>query len=199
MINSNLIKNSFNKSLSYFSLKLIIMKNAIFLFFALIMFNSCSEPTVEEKISSALENQEKTSVSEVKVGDTVLVKTLNSRMVVLDSTLIALEQSLKKMKASKEASINRLDEAKRNLSKVSHPALVFGFNDVINKQKKNIESFTNLINQNNTVTETINQELRNIKNKLKHAGKIIAYIKVSAKVEQSVKEYILSPDLKVIK
>ena len=199
MINSNLIKNSFNKSLSYFSLKLIIMKNAIFLFFALIMFNSCSEPTVEEKISSAIKKQENASVSEVKVVDTVLVKTLNARIVFLDSTLLTLTQALKKMKASKEASIIGLDEAKRNLSKVSHPALAFGFNDIINKQKKNIESFTNLIDQNNTVTETINQELRNIKNKLKHAGKVIAYIKVSAKVEQSVKEYILSPDLNIIK
>lgn len=175
------------------------MKTAFLLAFALIMLNSCSEPTVEEKISSAIENQEKTSVSEVKVGDTVLVKTLNSRMVVLDSTLIALEQSLKKMKASKEASINGLDEAKRNLSKVSHPALVFGFNDVINKQKKNIESFTNLINQNNIVTKTINEERQKIQNKLKHAGKVIAYIKVSAKVDQSLKEYIISPNLKVIK
>ena len=73
MINSNLIKNSFNKSLSYFSLKFIIMKNAIFLFFALIMFNSCSQLSVEEKIKSSLEKQEKASVSEVKVGDTVLV------------------------------------------------------------------------------------------------------------------------------
>ena len=175
------------------------MKTAFLLAFVLIMLNSCSEPTVEEKISSAIENQEKTSVSEVKVGDTVLVKTLNSRMVVLDSTLIALEQSLKKMKASKEASINGLDEAKRNLSKVSHPALVFGFNDVINKQKKNIESFTNLINQNNTVTKTINEERQKIQNKLKYAGKVIAYIKVSAKVDQSLKEYIISPYLRVIK
>tara|TARA_Y100000385_G_scaffold21434_1_gene20998 strand:- start:374 stop:901 length:528 start_codon:yes stop_codon:yes gene_type:complete len=175
------------------------MKNSIFLAFALIMLNSCSEPTVEEKISSAIEKQENISVSEVKVGDTVLVKTLNARIVVLDSTLLALTQSLKKMKASKEASIIGLDEAKRNLSKVSHPALTFGFNDVINRQKKNIESFTNLINQNNTVTETINQERQKIQNKLKHAGKIIAYIKISAKVDQSVKEYLLSPDLKIIK
>ena len=175
------------------------MKTTIFLAFVLIMLNSCSEPTVEEKISSAIEKQEKASVSEVKVGDTVLVKTLNTRLVVLDSTLLALTQSLKKMKASKEASIIGLDEAKRNLSKVSHPALAFGFNDIINSQKKNIESFTNLIDQNNTLTETINQERRNIKNKLKHAGEVIAYITVSAKVNQSVKEYLLSTDFKIIK
>tara|TARA_B100001758_G_C18135190_1_gene465998 strand:+ start:142 stop:669 length:528 start_codon:yes stop_codon:yes gene_type:complete len=175
------------------------MKSSIFLAFALIMLNSCSELSIEEKIKFSLEKQEKASVSEVKVGDTVLVKTLNARIVVLDSTLLTLTQSLKKMKASKEASIIGLDEAKRNLSKVSNPALVFGFNDIINKQKKNIESFTNLINQNNTVTQTINQERQKIQNKLKHAGDVIAYIKVSAKVDQSVKEYIISPDLKIIK
>ena len=175
------------------------MKSSIFLAFALIMLNSCSELSIEEKIKFSLEKQEKASVSEVKVGDTVLVKTLNARIVVLDSTLLTLTQSLKKMKASKEASIIGLDEAKRNLSKVSNPALVFGFNDIINKQKKNIESFTNLINQNNTVTQTINQERQKIQNKLKHAGDVIAYIKVSAKVDQSVKEYIISSDLKIIK
>ena len=175
------------------------MKTAIFLAFSLIILNSCSEPSVEEKIKSLLQNHEKTSVSEVRVGDTVLVKTLNSRLVILDSTLIALAESLKKMKASKEASIIGLDEAKRNLSKVSHPALTFGFNDIIKSQKKNIESFNNLINQNNTLTETIKKECAQIKNKLKYAGDVIAYIKVSAKVDQSVKEYIISPDLKIIK
>ncbi len=174
------------------------MKTAIFLAFSLIILSSCSELSVEEKIKYSIENKEKKSVSEVKLGDTVFVKTLNSRMVVLDSTLVALAQSLKKMKISREASINGLDEAKLNLSKVSHPALVFGFNDVINKQKKNIESFTNLINQNHTVTKTINEERKKIQNKLKHAGKVIAYIKVSAKVDQSLKEYIFSPDLKII-
>ena len=174
------------------------MKTAIFLAFVLLMLNSCSEPNVEEKISTAIENQVKLPVSEVRVGDTVLVKTLNARLVVLDSTLLALAQSLKKMQASRDASIIGLDEANRNQSKVSHPALAFGLTDIINKQKKNIESFTNLIDQNNTVTEAINQEREKIKNTLSHAGEVIAYINVSAKVDQLVKEYILSPDLKII-
>ena len=152
------------------------MKTAILLAFSLIILNSCSEPSVEEKIKSLLQNQEKTSVSEVRVGDTVFVKTLNARLAIIG-----------------------LDEAKRNLSKVSHPALTFGFNDIINSQKKNIESFTNLIDQNNALTETIKKECEQIKNKLHHAGDVIAYIKVSAKVDQSLKEYIISPDLKIIK
>ncbi len=175
------------------------MKTAIYLGFALIILYSCATPSIEENIKSALEKQVKLPVTEVQVGDTVLVNSLKARLLVLDSTLLALEQSTKELQNNREVSIIGLEEAERNLSEVSHPALVYGFSESVKGEKRNIESFTSLIDENDSITETVKKEREQIENQLLFAGEIIAYVQVSAKVDQLVKEYILSPDLKIIK
>jgi len=175
------------------------MKTTILSGFALIMLYSCAAPSIEENIKTALANQVKLPVSEVQVGDTVLVNTLNARLLVLDSALLSLDQSAKELQINLESSTIGLEEAERNLSEVSHPALVYGFNENVKGEKRNIESFTNLIEENSILTETSKKEREQIQNQLLFAGETIACIQVSAKVDELVKEYILSPDLKIIR
>ena len=175
------------------------MKTAIYSGFAVIILYSCATPSIEENIKSALENQVKLPVTEVQVGDTVLVNSLNARLLVLDSTLLALEQSTKELQNNLEVSIIGLEDAERNLSEASHPALVYGFSESVKGEKRNIESFTSLIDENESITETVKKEREQIENQLLFAGEIIAYVQVSAKIDQLIKEYNLSPDLKIIK
>ena len=155
------------------------MKKAFLSAIAFILLYSCAEPTLEENMKSALEHQLNQAITEVKIGDTVLASTLK-----LEAKRTDLEVSLK--------------ETENNLAEVSHPALLYGFNETIESYKRTIESYTQMIDSNIKNTEVINGEREQINKQLMTANETIAYVHVSAKVDKVLKDYILSPDLKII-
>ena len=174
------------------------MKKAFLSAIAFILLYSCAEPTLEENMKSALERQLNQAITEVKIGDTVLASTLKERLGVIDSTLIEYGSSLKKLEAKRTDLEVSLKETENNLAEVSHPALLYGFNETIESYKRTIESYTQIIDSNIKNTEVINGEREQINKQLMTANETIAYVHVSAKVEKVLKDYILSPDLKII-
>ena len=67
------------------------MKTAIYSGFAVTILYSCATPSIEENIKSALEKQVKLPVTEVQVGDTVLVNSLKDVRKFFTSELSHLE------------------------------------------------------------------------------------------------------------
>tara|TARA_B100000524_G_C23642659_1_gene367267 strand:+ start:598 stop:1125 length:528 start_codon:yes stop_codon:yes gene_type:complete len=174
------------------------MKKSFFSAIILTMLCSCAEPTLEETVKSALETQINQDITEVKIGDTVLAINLKERLGVIDSTLIEYSSNLKKLEATRSDLQISLKETENNLADVSHPALLYGFNETIESYKRTIESYTQMIDSNIKNTEVINGEREQINKQLMTANETIAYVHVSAKVDKVLKDYILSPDLKII-
>ena len=112
------------------------------------MLFSCAEPTLEETVKSALETQLNQDITEVKIGDTVLAINLKERLGVIDSTLIEYSSNLKKLEATRSDLQISLKETENNLAEVSHPALLYGFNETIESYKRTIESYTQMIDSN---------------------------------------------------
>ena len=77
------------------------MKKYFFLATILTIICSCTEPTLEKTVKSALESQLNQNITEVKIGDTVLAITLRERRRVIDSTLIEYSSNLKKLEATR--------------------------------------------------------------------------------------------------
>lgn len=174
------------------------MKKSFFSAIILTILCSCAEPKLEETVKSALETQLNQDITEVKIGDTVLAINLKERLGVIDSTLIEYSSNLKKLEATRRDLQISLKETENNLAEVSHPALLYGFNETIESYKRTIESYTKMIDSNIKNTEVINGEREQINKQLMTANETIAYVHVSAKVDKVLKDYILSPDLKII-
>ena len=174
------------------------MKKTFLSVTTLALLYSCTEPTTEEAIQSALETQLNQPVSEVNIGDTVLVSTLKERLEVIDSTLLEYSSKLKKLEATKAELEVSLKEAEINLSEVSHPALVYGFSENINSLRQTIESCTQMIDENIRDTEILNKEHEQINKQLTTANETIAYVEVAVKVNEVINNYMVDPDLKII-
>lgn len=174
------------------------MKKSFFSAIILTILCSCAEPKLEETVKSALETQLNQDITEVKIGDTVLAINLKERLGAIDSTLIEYSSNLKKLEATRSDLQISLKETENNLAEVSHPALLYGFNETIESYKRTIESYTKMIDSNIKNTEVINGEREQINKQLMTANETIAYVHVSAKVDKVLKDYILSPDLKII-
>lgn len=174
------------------------MKKSFFSAIILTILCSCAEPKLEETVKSALETQLNQDITDVKIGDTVLAINLKERLGAIDSTLIEYSSNLKKLEATRSDLQISLKETENNLAEVSHPALLYGFNETIESYKRTIESYTKMIDSNIKNTEVINGEREQINKQLMTANETIAYVHVSAKVDKVLKDYILSPDLKII-
>ena len=163
-----------------------------------ILLINCSNPTLEEKIQTVLENYEKQEVSSVEVIYTVSVGELNLRLTSLDSTFASLSQAKKELPIRLDAAQKRLEEATANLSKASHPALKYGFESVVEGEEKNISAFRQLIDKNNTLLEQNEGLRKSILKELKTAKDSIAYLIVKAQIGGVENNYKLSPALNII-
>ncbi len=175
------------------------MKKLFQLTLTLLILVSCSDPTQEEALKKSLEDQLGKSISEVIIGDTVMVGTLKSELVEIDSTLNELETTngeLLKGRIEQEA---LLKEAQEELSSAGHPALAYGYADVVVRVEENIKNYTESIAKNIQVIEELKTSKQNLESKIKSSGEKIAYINVNIKIGQSEQQLIVNPDFKIIK
>ena len=128
-----------------------------------------------------------------------MVGTLKSELVEIDSTLNELETTngeLLKGRIEQEA---LLKEAQEELSSAGHPALAYGYADVVVRVEENIKNYTESIAKNIQVIEELKTSKQNLESKIKSSGEKIAYINVNIKIGQSEQQLIVNPDFKIIK
>lgn len=166
---------------------------------ALLITVSCSEPTKEETLKKSLEDQLGKSISEVIIGDTIMVGTLKSELLEIDRTLNELETANGELLRGKIEQEALLQEAQEDLSSAGHPALAYGFADVVVKVEENIKNYNESIAKNIQVIEELKTSKLNLESKIKSSGEKIAYINVKIKIGKSEQNLIVNPDFKIIK
>ena len=83
----------------------------------LLIMVSCTEPTKEDALKKTLEDQLGKSISEVIIGDTVMVSTLKSQLLGIDSSIIEMENRTTALEQSTIDLKKSLQDLKDQLSK----------------------------------------------------------------------------------
>ena len=123
---------------------------------------------------------------------------VKARLSDLDNALITIKESAEKLPILLGEAKTRLKEAESNLLSTSNAVLKFGYNDLVQGEKANVESLEKLISENGKLLENDKTLRVEIDKKLQAANETIAFINVTAKVEGELKTFTIAPNLKVI-
>ena len=165
----------------------------------LLIMVSCTEPTKEDALKKTLEDQLGKSISEVIIGDTVMVSTLKSQLLGIDSSIIEMENRTTALEQSTIDLKKSLQDLKDQLSKGVGDLSYYIITESIIDIEKTIKESDETIENNIIIMEDLNSTKENLESLIKSSDEKIAFINVVAKTEQSELKLMVSPDFKILK
>ncbi len=161
---------------------------------------SCEEELTErEKMESVITTRvAPKKVTNIKVVDTVYLIDLEDRLIDLDASRAILDERSKVIKSQLMACKKLIANAEHELATASHPALAFGWKDILREEKENLVELERRRVEHESELEEDGRQRVFIDRAKAVMEDDICYMVYEADVDGSTEQFFISPRLTIV-